>query len=1056
MAGGAQHPELVGRAAELAVASQLLDDAAAGRARLLVLTGPAGVGKSTLVRALTTQASRTGARVMWGAGQEDLAIPYLPIAMAFEGLRDVRNPTPLRLDDDPTLAWARAGEQLLRATADDLVVLVIDDLQWTDPASQGIFLHLLVVLEQAALTRPVRCLTITTVRTPIEDERAIRTLSRIRRQPGVQVLDLPGLDRVEVADLMASLGPARPSALAVERVSEATAGNPLLVQSLVRRGISEGRLIEREGRLGLRDASDYLALDPSELDRGVIERLDALGDGVRRLLTVAAFLGDDQDVGELLAVAGLETSAADHLLGEAVDVGLLVEHGTRCGFAHPQVRHVLVQQPNRRGREALHLQIADALERRHGEAGALQVAHHLVRAASRAEPPRVAHWCRLAATQAKARGAWADASIAGQHALEALGDAAPWDDRADLHTLVTDMATYDFDLPTATRHGTAAIALAEAHDDAERWGRALLPLARALVTTSSDQIPTSDPSPLLQGFLRSNPGASAAVRARVLSLLSEISAAANRPDQALESATEAGELLGPSVDPGVAGLVLIAEGMARWARLDLREAADAYRKTIETVGTAPTERSGMYAAVRLNLVHHLAGDLDAAVRGGAAAMAMTEDAQVWGEHGLAAAGAASTALVLGQFDDVERFADLAERSVRRSSYLEPMTIAPPAAALGRALRGDGRGAYDAIDGAMGKSGSAARFRLAVDALLGDLDRVRAAVAERQWRDPARELTLRTLPAAVLHAEVGVAIGDLDMAAAACEPLRRAHERGVILSQGWAVLLSRLVGDCLAVSGAWEEAAAWLAVATQEAQARSIPLEAARIELSLARLLSFDNTSTPEECLAQASRAVLALDEVGALALVATARRLGRLDGDAEGPATRAILFTDLVGSTSINVRVGDQAFLDLVREHNDVVRSCLRRSSGVEFKHTGDGIAAWFTSPTDAVECAIAINLELERVSRFHAEHPFLVRCGLSSGEPLGNEGDLFGLSVVRAARLCAAAAPGEVLVGPEIVPVARAHGIIFQARGPMELKGFPEPVDVYVAVMTDASSTPR
>ena len=637
-----------------------------------------------------------------------------------------------------------------------------------------------------------------------------------------------------------------------------------------------------------------------------------------------------------------------------------------------------------------------------------------------------------------------------------MGDAAPWEERADLHILVTDMATYDFDLATAIRHGTAAIGLAEANGDAERWGRALLPLARAMVTTGVDQNVGSDPSQLLQDFLRTNPGASADVRARVLSLLSEIWAAANRPDRALQFATEARELLGACVDAQVTGLVLVAEGMARWARLDLREAAAAYQQAINTVGVAPTERSGMYAAVRINLVHHLAGDLDAAMRGGKSTMSLLEDAQVWGEHGLAAAGAANTALVLGRFDEVERFADLAERSVRRSSYLEPMTIALPAAALGRVLRGDGRGAYDAIERAMTSSGSAARFRLAVDALLGDLDRVRAAVAARPWGDPPEQPTLRTLPAAVLHAEVGVAIGDVDMASTACAALRDADERGVVLSHGWSVLLSRVIGDCMAVLGAWDEAAAWLGIAADEASGRGIPLEAARVELSLARLLALDPSSSSADRQAQANRAVAALDRVGALALLAAARRLGRSGGDGDGPATRAILFTDLVDSTGLNVRVGDDAFLDLVREHNDVVRACLRRSSGVEFKHTGDGIAAWFSSPTDAVECCIAINAELEHANRFHADLPLLVRCGVSSGEPLGNEGDLFGLSVVRAARLCAAATAGEVLVGPEIVSVARADGLRFQPRGPMDLKGFPEPVDVYVAVMTDRPSALR
>ena len=236
----------------------------------------------------------------------------------------------------------------------------------------------------------------------------------------------------------------------------------------------------------------------------------------------------------------------------------------------------------------------------------------------------------------------------------------------------------------------------------------------------------------------------------------------------------------------------------------------------------------------------------------------------------------------------------------------------------------------------------------------------------------------------------------------------------------------------------------------------LPLEHARVELSRARLLALDTAGDLDLCVEQAGRAAAALDAVGALPLVAAARRLGSLDGDHQGPASRVILFTDLVDSTGLNVRVGDRAFLELVREHNAVVRACLRRSSGVEFKHTGDGVAAWFTTPADAVESAMAMNEDLDRASLLHPDLPLLVRCGISSGEPLGNEGDLFGLSVVRAARLCAAATAGEVLVGPEIVELARAHGVVFRSRGQMLLKGFPDPIEVYAAVMSAARASSR
>jgi class 3 adenylate cyclase len=1047
MVGGAPDHGLIGRGFELEVTSRLLREAARGTPRLLVLTGPAGVGKSTLGRALADEAGLLGARVLWGSGQEDLSIPYLPMAMALEGLRDDEQGTRIAFDDDPTRSWPVAGDLLLAASDRELLMLVVDDLQWTDAASQSLLLHLVALLDQAARTRAVRCLVVVTARTPIVDQRANRTLDRLRREPGLHELDLPGLDRVGVAELMATFCPARPSALLVERVAEATAGNPLLVQSLVRRGLSERRLVEHDGALGLRDAGDHLTLDPAELDQGVVARLETLGDAARRLLTFAALLGDDQPVDELLDVAGAAGTEADALLDEAAHAGLLVERGARCGFAHPQVRHVLVNQPTQRARQRLHLEIADALERRHGDAGAVPVSHHLGRAGAHVDAARVARWSRLAAEQAKAQGAWADACIAGEQALAALGPDAPWADRVDLHTLVTNMASFDFDLPAVVRHGTSAIAIAREAGDGERWGRALLPLARTLVTHAGERDGIVDPSPLLQDFLDANPQGPAELRARILGLLSEICTTADRPEEALRAAVAARELLQEGTDPQVAGLVLVAEGLVRLTQLQLPEAAAAYQQAVDAVGVDPGERAGMYAAVRVNLVRTLAGDARRAADAGSELLELLDGAQVWGEHAMVAAIGCAAALVEGRFADVERLGQLADRSARRSGHLDPFAITQPALALGRALRGDGRGAHEAIGLVLRSTGAQVRYGLAIDALLGDVDRVRAAVLARPWRDPRREASLHSLQGAVLHAEVATALGDASMVDAAVVPLRGAHQLGVVVSYGWAVLLSRLIGDALGATGRHEEADGWLAIARDEARAHGMPVEAARIALSGARLAALRRDS---DALDRAAEAAVALDEVGALPLVAAARRLGREGGgEAPGPARRVILFTDLVDSTTLNVRAGDRAFLDLVREHNDLVRSCLRRTAGVEFKHTGDGIAAWFTDPAGAVECTMAINEELDRATLLHPDLPLLVRCGISSGEPLGNEGDLFGLSVVLAARLCAAAAAGEVLVGPEVVAPARAHGLVFRHRGPMALKGFPEPIDVHEAVMT-------
>ena len=208
---------------------------------------------------------------------------------------------------------------------------------------------------------------------------------------------------------------------------------------------------------------------------------------------------------------------------------------------------MLFHTPSRRARERLHLRIADRLEER-GDASAAAVAHHLTRAGSQVEPARLSRWSQLAAGQALAIGAWSDAAIAADTALAALGPEAPWDQRADLHSLVSRAASHDFDLAVASRHGGLAVDLAEAHGDAARWAAALIPLARTLATNAGDG-PVVDPTSLLRAYLVANPDADGAARAEVLALLSEIRASHDDLDGAAEAAAEAAVALPQDAAP---------------------------------------------------------------------------------------------------------------------------------------------------------------------------------------------------------------------------------------------------------------------------------------------------------------------------------------------------------------------------------------------------------------------------------------------------------------------------------------------------------------------------
>jgi class 3 adenylate cyclase len=149
------------------------------------------------------------------------------------------------------------------------------------------------------------------------------------------------------------------------------------------------------------------------------------------------------------------------------------------------------------------------------------------------------------------------------------------------------------------------------------------------------------------------------------------------------------------------------------------------------------------------------------------------------------------------------------------------------------------------------------------------------------------------------------------------------------------------------------------------------------------------------------------------------------------------------GSTSLTQRLGDAKAQELLRTHNSIIRDALKAHGGSEIKHTGDGIMASFASASGALECAIAIQRTLAERNE-SAEAPIRVRIGLNAGEPVAEESDLFGTAVQLAARVCAKAEPGQILVSNVVRELAAGKGFLFSDEGEVVLRGFEDPVRLY------------
>jgi class 3 adenylate cyclase len=160
-------------------------------------------------------------------------------------------------------------------------------------------------------------------------------------------------------------------------------------------------------------------------------------------------------------------------------------------------------------------------------------------------------------------------------------------------------------------------------------------------------------------------------------------------------------------------------------------------------------------------------------------------------------------------------------------------------------------------------------------------------------------------------------------------------------------------------------------------------------------------------------------------------------------AVRTIVFTDVEDSTALNERLGDEGARAVLREHERLTREALGQHGGSEVKAMGDGFMAWFPSATRALECAIALQRALDERNAAGSE-AMLVRIGINAGEPIAEGDDLFGASVIAAARISARAKGGQILASDVVRQLLAGKGFIFGDQGEHSLKGFDEPVRLF------------
>ncbi|TMR97925.1 ATP-binding protein [Nonomuraea basaltis] len=377
---------LIGRGRPVAVLRGEVERALVSHGSLVLVTGEAGIGKSTLVASAAQEAVRGGARLLSGACWEGEGAPgYWPWVQVVRQLAPGTTPQSLAGADAEAFELYDAVTALLvDASRERPVVVVLEDLHWADSAS----LRLLEFVVRHAWFE--RLLVIGTYR----DAEVDGPLSLPLEAKAI-TLALTGLDREAVGRLVAHITGLEPGEELVTEIHRRTGGNPFFVEQTAR----------------LWQGGSPLATIPPGVGAAVRRRLSRLPDEVLGVLRMAAVLGREFTEEELSAALGsiMASERVGGALDQAVSAKLVTVLGTgRHAFVHDLVRETLYGELDSAGARARHAAALHALDpaalpatrARHAYLAAVPGAPDLLLAAARdaearlADEEAVAHYRR--------------------------------------------------------------------------------------------------------------------------------------------------------------------------------------------------------------------------------------------------------------------------------------------------------------------------------------------------------------------------------------------------------------------------------------------------------------------------------------------------------------------------------------------------------------------------------------------------------------------------------------------------------------------------------------
>ncbi|HEX2241509.1 MAG TPA: AAA family ATPase, partial [Actinomycetota bacterium] len=434
----AGQPELLGREVELATLHAGLDDALAGHARLFLIAGDAGMGKSRLVEEAAASARDRGVRVVPGRCWEAVDAPaYWPWIQVLRQLCSEMDDSALRSAVSGAPEVARLVPQLAErlgvrtsehvssdhrfglfdsvatfvhaAAATKPMMVILEDLHAADESSLSL-LQFLVKHDREVPLMLVGTYDEVAARARPEQERLLSDTARDAHR-----LTLSGLDEEAVKQLYEKRVGERPSDAIARALSQATEGNPLFIDEAIRMLTAKGDIHRPDHSVGFRVPKGA---------RGIIRRrLEGLGEDVRELLSVAAVIGREFDVTLLQRVVDIEIEPLLELLTPAVSAEIISETSAlgRYAFTHILIRETLYEDLTTTKRMRLHRTVAETLEESYAappEAKLPELAHHWFKAAQAGDAVKTMRYAIHAAESALAQHAYEEAIRLFQRALK--------------------------------------------------------------------------------------------------------------------------------------------------------------------------------------------------------------------------------------------------------------------------------------------------------------------------------------------------------------------------------------------------------------------------------------------------------------------------------------------------------------------------------------------------------------------------------------------------------------------------------------------------------------